>query len=62
MFHHLDEINRKKLYRLNVVMKLFKKYKNEVGIQNAFNISSKKFDRDKTGRSINRFFKHVQVL
>ena len=37
-------------------MKLFKKYKNEVGIQNTYNVSSKKFDRDKTGRSINRFF------
>ena len=52
MFPRLDDANRKWLYRLNVVLKLFKKYWNEVRKQNAYYDFPEKIDNDKTGRNI----------
>ena len=59
MFPLLDEGNKKRLYRLNVVMKTYMNYSDKVVKELAYFEFSKVFDKNQSGRSVNRFLKHI---
>ena len=62
MFSLLNEDNKKKLYHLDVVMKIYMNYSDKVGKEIAYVEFPKVYDNDQSGRSIDRFLKHIQYF
>ena len=62
MFPPMKSANRKWLHRFNKVIKLFKYHVGKVGTPTAMIDYSKVFNKQNTGKRINRFLKHVELI
>ena len=61
-FHQMDSGNKKRLYRLNIIMNLFHDHVDHVGMVTAINDYSKVFDNEKNELNINRLLRYVKNI
>ena len=62
MFPQIDEPNKKRLQRFNLIIKYFNDHIEKFGRRKAMVDYSKVFNEQKSGLMINRFLKHVKLI